>query len=200
MKNKIMLALMSSTLLLAACQSQNDVDDTENTEDTTEQTENDNQTNEEEQSTDETKGIQDTEFDISLDDAINIFHDEYGDMDVYAVELTTEDRVYQYEIKGYMEGTEYKVHIDAKNGDILDDKEKDDDDNHLNIDFDKLITPKEAMDNAIQELDEGAFITSWELGEENGKMVYEVEYDFDDANKDDGDMNVDAYSGDIVEK
>ena len=121
-------------------------------------------------------------------------------MDVYAVELTTEEGVYQYEIKGYKEGTEQKSHIDADSGDILEDKEKDDDGNHMNIDFNKLISPKEAKDNALQELEDGAFITSWELGEENGEMVYEVEYDFEDSGKDDGDINIEAYSGDTLEK
>lgn len=197
MKKRIMIALMSSTLILGACQSPNDPDESE---DTTEQPANENSTNEEEQPTTDNKGIQDADFDISLEDAVKIFHDEYGEMDVYAVELTTEEGVYQYEIKGYKEGTEQKSHIDADSGDILEDKEKDDDGNHMNIDFNKLISPKEAMDNALQELEDGAFITSWELGEENGEMVYEVEYDFEDSGKDDGDINIEAYSGDTLEK
>lgn len=197
MKNKTIIALMGSALLLGACQSPSD---DQSPDDTTQQTESESSTNEETSSTNDSKGIQDTDFDVSLKDATEIFEDEYGEMDIYAVELTTENGVYQYEIKGYKEGTEKKVHIDAESGEVLDSKEKDDDGDHLKIDFDKLISTKDAMNNALQELEDGAYISSWELGEEDGKMVYEIEYDFEDSDKDDGDINIDAYSGDVLEK
>lgn len=213
-KMTIATALMSSFLLLTACQSPEDNDDTDtdNTEDTTEQTEEDTSTDtddsnetEDNNETDDqelhdTKGIQDHEFDLSLEDAVDTFHDKYGDMEIYAVELTTEDGVYQYEIKGQKDNTEYKAHIDADSGDILSEKEENDDDNHMEIDFDQLISPKDAMDEALNELDEDAYITSWELEEEDNKMAYEIEYDFEDDDKDDGDITIDAYNGDVLEK
>src|SRR5699024_1323520 len=135
MKKRIIIALMSSTLILGACQSPNDPDEPE---DTTEQPANENSTNEEEQPTNDNKGIQNADFDISSEHAVTIFQEEYGEMDVYAVELTTEEGVYQYESKGYKEGTEQKSHIDADSGEILDDKEKDEDGNHMYLGCNKL--------------------------------------------------------------
>lgn len=207
-KSKVITILLSFFLVLTACQTPEPETDNSD-EDTTEEApdENDEQNDEDTDSnTDEkdaeqgkeTKGIEDHDFDLSLEDAVDVFQDKYGDMDVYAVELTTENQVYQYEIKGQKDNTEYKAHIHADNGDILDEKEEDDDDQHMTIDFGQLITPKEAMDKTLDEVDDGAFVTSWELGEEDGKMAYEVEYVFKEEGKEDGDIKIDAYSGDIM--
>lgn len=69
----------------------------------------------------------------------------------------------------------------------------------MEIDFGKVMDAKKVMDTALNELDEDAFITSWELEEEDGDMAYEVEYDFKDESKSNGDMTINAYSGDIME-
>lgn len=196
--------LMSSFLLLSACDTQNDNEPMDEPDDTTEQTEDNQQEETDQDETNEneteTKGIENHEFDLSLEDAVDKFYDEYGEMDIYAVELTTEDNIYQYEIKGYQDNTEYKVHIHADNGEILSDKEEDDHDEHLMIHFEKLLSPKDAMDIALSELPDGAYVTSWELEEEDGKMAYEIEYDFEDDDMDDDDITIEAYNGDILDK
>lgn len=204
-KTKMTTILLSAFLVLTACQTQDDIpsDDTDNTEETTGQMQDETEATDENEATEEdseTDGIEAHEFDISLEDAVNTFQDEYGKMEIYAVELTTEDGEYQYEIKGSKDNIEYKVHIHADSGDVLSEKEEDDDGNHMEIDFERIITPKEAMDNALEEVDSGAYVTSWELEEEDGGMSYEVEYEFEETGKDDGDITVDAYSGDITEK
>lgn len=208
--------LLSASLLLAACQnnsgsspnssdntaSQTQSNSTAETSSST-NTSSDSSTSEENQSSDkntENKGIQEKTFKISLEDAVKKFQDKYGEMMIYAVELTTEKGVYQYEIKGYKDNTEYKVHVHADNGDILSEKEKDDDGNHQEIDFDQLVSPKEAMEKALKEIGTGAYATSWELGEEDGDMSYEVEYDFEDEKKENGDITINAYSGEILKK
>ena len=209
-KSKIITVLLSFLLILSACQMPEDTETDNTTDDTTNEVQDETDEQKEESSTpdednssdksEETEGIENHEFDLSLEDAVDIFQDNYGKMEVYAVELTTEEQVYQYEIKGHKNNTEYKVHVHADNGDILDEKEEDDDDDeHIAIDFDKIITPKEAMDKTIDEFDAKVFVTSWELGEEDGDMAYEVEYVFKEEGKEDGDITINAYSGDILE-
>lgn len=149
-------------------------------------------------SEDLSKGIQSHEFGISLNAAMKMFTDEFGDVSLDSVEFKEQNGQYRYEVEGFDDTKEYELDIDAESGEVLNKKQENDSGSHEELNTDGMITPKEAMDIALKEADEGAFVTSWELQIENGRTAYEVELDY--ANQEDEDITIDAHTGDILER
>src|SRR5699024_5349513 len=132
------------------------------------------------------EGIQNHDFGLSMNDAVDVFTNEYGNVSLDSIELKEKMGQYVYEIEGFDDTMEYEMDIDAENGDVINKKQENDtDDTNEAIEMDGIMTPKEAMDMALKEADEGAFVTDWELQVENGRTAYEVEIDYSDPSKDD---------------
>ena len=142
-------------------------------------------------------GIEEKEFDISLDDAVDKFKETFPSegVEVSSVELDEDDDNYVYDIQGFDENKEYEAKIDAESGEILAQEEETDEEvkDNVAIDFVSIISPKEAMDKALEN-NEG-YVKSYEIeSNDEGKLVYKI-------NVEDGDdVELDAESGDILHK
>lgn len=142
-------------------------------------------------------GIEEKEFEISLDDAVDKFKETFPSegVEVSSVELDEDDDNYVYDIQGFDENKEYEAKIDAESGEVLAQEEETDEEvkDNVAIDFVSIISPKEAMDKALEN-NEG-YVKSYEIeSNDEGKLVYKI-------NVEDGDdVELDAESGDILHK
>ncbi|MDU4026625.1 MAG: PepSY domain-containing protein [Anaerococcus sp.] len=142
-------------------------------------------------------GIEEKEFEISLDDAVDKFKETFPSegVEVSSVELDEDDDNYVYDIQGFDENKEYQAKIDAESGEVLAQEEETDEEvkDNVAIDFVSIISPKEAMDKALEN-NEG-YVKSYEIeSNDEGKLVYKI-------NVEDGDdVELDAESGDILHK
>lgn len=142
-------------------------------------------------------GIEEKEFNISLDDAVDKFKETFPSegVEVSSVELDEDDDNYVYDIQGFDENKEYEAKIDAESGEVLDQEEETDEEvkDNVAIDFVSIISPKEAMDKALEN-NEG-YVKSYEIeSNDEGKLVYKI--DIEDGD----DVELDAESGDILHK
>ena len=142
-------------------------------------------------------GIEEKEFDISLDDAVDKFKETFPSegVEVSSVELDEDDDNYVYDIQGFDENKEYEAKIDAESGEVLAQEEETDEEvkDNVAIDFVSIISPKEAMDKALEN-NEG-YVKSYEIeSNDEGKLVYKI--DIEDGD----DVELDAESGDILHK
>lgn len=142
------------------------------------------------------RGIQNQEFAVSLTQAIDILYDTFGEVEIEEIQFDEEDGRYAYDFDAQDSDNEYDLVVDAETGDILDqEQESETDDNDDVIDVEGIISPQEAMDIALQTASEGAYVTEWELTEEDGRTVYEL-----DLEDDSEDVVVDAHSGEVLER
>lgn len=142
-------------------------------------------------------GIEEKEFEISLDDAVDKFKETFPSegVDVSSVELDEDDDNYVYDIQGFDENKEYEAKIDAESGEVLAQEEETDEEvkDNVAIDFVSIISPKEAMDKALEN-NEG-YVKSYEIeSNDEGKLVYKIDVEDGD------DVELDAESGDILHK
>lgn len=142
-------------------------------------------------------GIEEKEFNISLDDAVDKFKETFPSegVDVSSVELDEDDDNYVYDIQGFDENKEYEAKIDAESGEVLAQEEETDEEvkDNVAIDFVSIISPKEAMDKALEN-NEG-YVKSYEIeSNDEGKLVYKIDVEDGD------DVELDAESGDILHK
>lgn len=145
------------------------------------------------------KGIQDKEFAVSLDDAVNKFKEAFDDstIEVSSVELDEDDGRYAYDIQGFKENYEYEAEIDAESGEVISKEEEQDDDDDdrdddIAIDFVEIISPKEAMEKALE--NNTGYVKSYEIDHDDDRLVYEI--DIEDGD----DVELDAKTGDILHK
>lgn len=136
----------------------------------------------------------------NLDEALKIFHDHnFGDgsfdainIDKLKVKILDKDIIYS--IEGFKDGKEYKLKINNK-GEILEEEVEEDDDNKkLAIDFTKIISGVDAMDKAIEDQGEKAWVKGYEIEIEDGKAVYDIDVENGQ------DVKIDATSGEIIER
>lgn len=142
-------------------------------------------------------GIEEKEFDISLDDAVDKFKETFPSegVEVSSVELDEDEDNYVYDIQGFDENKEYEAKIDAESGEVLAQEEETDEEvkDNVAIDFVSIISPKEAMDKALEN-NEG-YVKSYEIeSNDEGKLVYKIDVEDGD------DVELDAESGDILHK
>lgn len=144
-------------------------------------------------------GIEEKDFAISLDDAVAKFKEAFDDdsIEISSVELDEDDGKYTYDIEGFKENKEYEASIDAESGEVLAKEEENDDDNDdmdddIAIDFTKIISPKEAMEKALE--NNTGYVKSYEIDHDDDRIVYEI--DIEDGD----DVELDAESGDILHK
>lgn len=141
-------------------------------------------------------GLEAADLSISLDDAVAKFRETFNSPDVHisSVELDRDDGKYTYEIQGFDDGNEYDAEIDANTGEALSKEvEQDDlDDDDIAIDFVSIISPEDAVAKALE--NNTGYVESYELGYDDGRLTYEI--DIEDGD----DVELDAQSGDILEK
>lgn len=221
-KTKLVVLSFSTLLLLAACGNNTDtgmdpiepeteipeVDPVEETDadDSSDNTAEDvspaeDETNDTNQSDgtpiDTTNGIQDVEFAVSLDAAVQIFLDTFPEAEgIDLVEFDVDDGRYEYEIDGFNSNMEFELTVDAKTGDIREGKSESDADREVGLDFEKIISPKEAMANALTAIGSG-YVKEWQLDTDDGRTIYEIDIEGSDSDVDD--VTIDAFTGEVLE-
>ena len=201
-KVKLAVLSMSTLLLLAACGENTDTTLTPIEPETEESVETDESNTNTPVETDEeptqtTKGIQDVDFEVSLDDAVQRFMDTFPEAEgIDKVQFDVDDGRFEYELDGFNAGYEFELTIDAETGDILEQSTDDDDDHEVAIDFGNIISPQEAMSFALEAAGSG-YVKEWELETDDGRTYYEIDIEGADNNVDS--VDIDAVSGDILE-
>lgn len=211
MKKSLKLALLTSAsvLTLAACgdnttQETTEPETEEQTTDTTEDSATDENTDTTDENTDDqgddqaantdSQGIENMDFAVSLQDAVETFKGEVGDdaVQITDVNFDTENGTYVYEFTGFSNGTEYEGSVDAENGDVVDfESEAGEDMDDDVLDLDNVVDPSEAMTVALDSTGSG-YVKEWELDVENGTPVYEI--DIENAS----DVKVNAETGEVL--
>lgn len=205
-KIKLGALSLSAVALLAAC-ANDDAELTDNpvVEDpvTEEPTDNTNETDEATEpeeptnvmgSQDTSNGIYDVEFPVTLEQAAELFAQTFGeDVNISSIELDEDIRGYEYDISGWDGEQEYELSLDAHSGEIKKQDIEQDNDRDDIINFDNIITPREAMEIAVN--DTGVdFVEGWSLEEDDGIIVYEIDLQGID------DITLNAETGDIVDR
>lgn len=205
-KIKLGVLSLSAVALLAAC-ANDDAELTDNpvVEDpvTEEPTDNTNETDEATEpeeptnvmgSQDTSNGIYDVEFPVTLEQATELFAQTFGeDVNISSIELDEDIRGYEYDLSGWDGEQEYELSLDAHSGEIKKQDIEQDNDRDDIINFDNIITPREAMEIAVN--DTGVdFVEGWSLEEDDGIIVYEIDLQGSD------DITLNAETGDIVDR
>lgn len=225
MLNKLKLSILSTStlLLLAACggettttedpagtvddpaveeptDSSETADDTadDTAGDTTDDTAGDTTDDTTNNTADTTSGISNVTFDVSLEDAVQTFLDNFGvDVNIDEIDFDEDSNTYTYEISGWDANNEYDMEIDATTGDIIqqesDTEENNDETDVINVD--NIISPQEAMDIAEQELGADTVIDGWTIEVDDGITVYEI-----DTEGITGDITLNAETGAVVDR
>ena len=205
-KIKLGVLSLSAVALLAAC-ANDDAELTDNpvVEDpvTEEPTDNTNETDEATEpeeptnvmgSQDTSNGIYDVEFPVTLEQATELFAQTFGqDVNISSIELDEDIRGYEYDLSGWDGEQEYELSLDAHSGEIKKQDIEQDNDRDDIINFDNIITPREAMEIAVNDT-EVDFIEGWSLEEDDGIIVYEIDLQGSD------DITLNAETGDIVDR
>lgn len=135
-------------------------------------------------------GIENIDFPISVEDAIEIFNNEFGSPNIDEIEFEREGGRYVYDFEGWDGEFEYEMEIDAQTGEILSQETEADTDEDDILDLDGIMSPQEAMAIAL-DASGGDYVEEWELEVEDGYTVYDVEISGGE------DQDVDAHTGDI---
>lgn len=172
-------------------------DDTSGPDDTSGQS--DTSGNQDQAATDTSNGINNVEFPVTMDDAVQTFHDEFGeDVTIDQIDFDEDDGNYEYNVQGWNQENEYDLDINADTGEIQErdtESDNDDDDQEDTLELENILTPQEAMDIAVQEAG-SEIVEEWSLDTDNGLTVYEVNLE----NADDDDITIDAATGDVVDR
>ena len=220
MKNKKILLLLALALVLGACGNENakpadqakegkpaveekvDDNETSDSDDGVKEVE-DDKDDDEKVATDDEKNVREfkrspiPEVDTSMEEAVEIFYDHFKDdsININSIKLDFFNEGLDYVIEGFKDGNEYELRIAATNGVVIEEKiDKDDDTDEKALDLKNIITAQEAMEKALEGQKEGAWVVEYELEIDDGKAVYDI--DIEDGT----DVEIDATSGEIIEK
>lgn len=180
---KLGTLLLSGALVLAACSNgtQNQTETKLET-DTETKVETNVETSSETSIEIETKGDtqdQGQTSNISINRAVEIFYDKFGDkeINITQIDFDKDDGKYTYEIEGWKDNKEYKLEIDAETENILEQKSEADDDidkDDIIISLDKIVNPEKAVEEALKQAKANK-VEGWDLHTDDGVLVYEVD-------------------------
>lgn len=205
-KTKLTFLALVSTGILGACGSQTaDEEQSSSSKVSSETTETEEASSESTASSEETssnsatgQGINEQEFDVSLDDAVAIYNENHPNTSVESITFDEDSGKYEYDFDGFDDTSEYGLTVDAATGEVSDKESdtEDDDDSNEALTLDNILTPQEAMTAALEEVNSG-YVDEWQLETDNGMTVYEIS--IEDSQKDD-DIVLNAETGEIVER
>lgn len=146
------------------------------------------------------QGIENKDYKISLEQAIDIYNKTYPDTTIKSISFDLDDGYYQYEAEGFNQSEEMELNIDAMSGDILEkERETENTQNKTELDLTNLISPQEAMSAALKEIGSG-YVEEWELETKLGKTYYEVEIENVENGDHDVDVYIDSKTGEVIDK
>lgn len=209
MKNKKIVLLLATALVLGACgnEAAKPADDANKEETKVEEKVDETETKEfkdgvKEVANDE-KNVREferspiPEVGKTMEEAVDIFYDHFKDdsINIKSIKLDFFNEALDYVIEGFKDGNEYELRIAAPNGEVVEEKtDKDDDNDEKALDLKNIITAKEAMEKALEGQKEGAWVVEYELEIDDGKAVYDIDVENGE------DVKVDATTGEIIER
>lgn len=213
-KSKLTLLALISTGVLGACgtDSTNDTNSEEQSssaqessmssqsEDISSESSESESTTESSSNSGTTQGINEQEFDISLDDAIQIYNETHPDSSIESIDFDEDDGKYEYDFDGFDDTNEYELSIDATSGEAVDkdtDNDNDNDDDNDALNLDNIVSPQDAMTTALEEVGSG-YVDGWQLDTENGLTVYEIS--IENSQDDDVDIIINAATGEFMNR
>lgn len=214
MKNKKIVLLLATALVLGACgnEAAKPADDAKKEETTVEEKVDETETkeskdgvkevaNDDKNDTDDEKGVTNVnreplpEVGKTMEEAVDIFHDHFKDdsINIKSIKLDFFNETLDYVIEGFKDGNEYELRIAAPNGEVVEEKtDKDDDSDEKALDLKNIITAKEAMEKALEGQKEGAWVVEYELEIDDGKAVYDIDVE------NGTDVKIDATTGEVI--
>ena len=147
---------------------------------------------------DVSNGINGVEFSTTMDQAIQTFHETFGEeANIDEISFDVERGSYEYQISGWDDQNEYEIEINAETGDIVNqetDRDSDNDNDRGDIlELGDILSPQEAIDIAVQESGSD-YVEEWSLEEDDGMTVYDI--NIENGN----DITLNAVTGDIVNR
>lgn len=216
MKNKKIVLLLATAMVLGACgnEAAKPADDAKKEETTVEEKVDETETkeskdgvkevaNDDKNDTDDEKGVTNVnreplpEVGKTMEEAVDIFHDHFKDdsINIKSIKLDFFNEALDYVIEGFKDGNEYELRIAAPNGEVVEEKtDKDDDSDEKALDLKNIITAKEAMEKALEGQKEGAWVVEYELEIDDGKAVYDIDVE------NGKDVKIDATTGEIIKR
>lgn len=181
------LLSLSAGALLAAC------DGGETTVEINPDEEEMTDTDSEGNTSDESAGIEDMAFSVTLDDSINDFYETFGseDINISEIQFDQDDDQYAYEIDGWDGEFHFTLITTADIGQTLDQEQEVDSEEEDILDLEDIVTPQEAMEAALEESGSG-YVEEWDLEVENDQTIYTI--DIEDGD----DQQIDALTGEVL--
>lgn len=146
---------------------------------------------------------QNTDFKVSIEDAIKEYQKEYPDSDITSIDLETSFGNYFYKIEGVDDNKEYEVRVDADTKKVSKEREEELDmedkegvkrkEDKLNID--NLLSIEKVSEIATENVGSGK-ATEWSLDKDMGITYWEVKV-FDGQKE--TEVKINAQSGDVLE-
>lgn len=204
-KGSLILAL-GLVLTLTACGEQNKGNQNEMNNNTVENAEVNNKDNPQETAPDTNPEgvvvkeayVDEAGYPVTLNQAVDAFKKQWPEGKLKEVSFEKEGDRYVYEMDGESDSKEYSLKLDATSGEILGQKEENDQDMvGEELTLAGLKTEKEAFEagkKAINEKVKG--IESWSLEIENGKAIYQVEFDLGGQDRE---VTLDAKTLEVLE-
>lgn len=123
------------------------------------------------------QGIENLEPVLTLDKALELFHSTFGNKasNIESIRFEKDDSEnYRYFIEGWDEKYSYKLEIDVGTAEVIEQEIKIPVKIGKKLDLEAAITPKEAMDIALEGVDKEA-VEDWELKiDQNNRMIYDI--------------------------
>lgn len=204
-KGSLILAL-GLVLTLTACGEQNKGNQNEMNNNTVENAEVNNKDNPQETAPDTNPEgvvakeayVDEAGYPVTVNQAVDAFKKQWPEGKLKEVSFGKEGDRYVYELDGESDSKEYSLKLDATSGEILGQKEENDQDMvGEELTLAGLKTEKEAFEagkKAINEEVKG--IESWSLEIENGKAIYQVEFDLGGQDRE---VSLDAKTLEVLE-
>lgn len=195
-KGTLAFVTLASVMTLMACGNDGTVE-TPDSPDVEKTTETSTMTDTTNPSASESKGIENMEFDQSVQDAIDVFNERFADANITSIAFDTNQKTYVYEIQGHVPMKEVELKMDAMTGEIIKvEEEKDalDIRDEDVLDLVGLVSPQEAMRAALAEVGSG-YAKEWTLDSENGVTYYEI--DVEGSTQSD-DVRINAQTGQFI--
>lgn len=123
------------------------------------------------------QGIEGLEPVLTFDKAIELFYATYENnrINLESIKFEKDDSGnYRYFIEGWDDSYYYKLEIDVGTAEIIKQEKEIAKKTDVKLDLEAAITPKEAMDSALEGIDQEA-VEDWELKvDQNNRMIYEI--------------------------
>ncbi|MDT2758203.1 PepSY domain-containing protein [Enterococcus xiangfangensis] len=145
----------------------------------------------------------DTDFKVSVDDAIEAYQEAYPDSEITSIDLETSLGKYLYKIEGVDDDKEYELRVDANTKAVSKEREENLDTEDQagvkrtedKLDLQDLLSIKQVSDIAEEHVGDGK-ATDWSLDKEDGTTYWEVKVT---NGNEETEVKIDAKTGEVLE-